>query len=145
MRMRISSGDAARSQPAQVIHGIRPRRLALAAVKSGAFLERSALRRAQPSAVRRSPVGTAMARPAPRPVSRLRGADTGRTGVDLDRAGRFELLAIEIEGLELLLDHALDQRCVSLLQAAPWHQWPTLASVSGANFLPLTQRTFTRP
>ena len=32
-----------------------------------------------------------------------------------------------------------------LLQASPWHQWPTLASVSGTSSLPLTLNTFTRP
>ena len=40
--------------------------------------------------------------------SALRGTDPSRAAPDLDSAGRFQLLAVEAEGLQLLLDHALN-------------------------------------
>src|SRR5262245_31253762 len=43
------------------------------------------------------------------PFSRLRSADPGRAGIDLDRSRRLEVLAVEAEGHDLLLDHALDE------------------------------------
>src|SRR5258705_3597109 len=39
----------------------------------------------------------------------LRRSDGGWAGTELDRSGRLELLAVEVEDHDFLLDHALDQ------------------------------------
>src|SRR5262249_46817645 len=77
---------------------------------------------------------------------RLRRPDAGRAGTELDRSGRLELLAVEVEHHDLFLDHALNQkRSVVLAPGETLHQWPVFASVSGTNSLPLTLSTFTKP
>ena len=77
---------------------------------------------------------------------RLRRANSRRPGAYLDRSSRLERFAVEIEHHDLVLDHALHEECaVVLAPGEPRHQWPTLASVSGTNSLPLTLSTFTSP
>src|SRR5262245_18491631 len=46
---------------------------------------------------------------------RLRGPDGGRTATDLDRSGRLEFLAVEVEHHDLFLDHGLSQEGAAVL------------------------------
>src|SRR6266542_6439506 len=53
--------------------------------------------------------------PAARGCLRSQGPDPGRAGLELDRASLLERLAVEVEDLKLVLDHALQEQHLAVL------------------------------